>query len=440
MEASTEALKAKRTRATALFADIVGFTAISERMGPEQAYFIVTGCLKRLDGIARKHGAAVDKRLGDRMLAVFGYPVPVEAPESAAVDAALEMRESVYHYNRELRLEIPLDIHIGVNTGVMIAGDIHGSLIREIDVLGDAVNVAARLRTRSPLGQIYVGPETYRETNGRFEYRPLEPMKLKGLEKPVAAYALVAPKESIGRGWIASSQMMFSELVGREDEIGRLKKCVSPLGEGRGGIVTLVGEEGIGKSRLLTQLGAVEELEAVAVFQARSLSVRQGQDFQAFSGLLRAWAEIDEEDDENRSLAKLEAAVLRCLPEAPPEVFRSLAAVMGPQPPARAPRHPGSIGGDADRGAIAASLAAVLRKMAEVKPLLLVFDDLQWMDQRSVEALERLLDLVTDHAILFILSFRPEFAGTSQRILEFLRVHHAGQHEEIQVYRRKLGS
>ena len=433
MESSTGALNAKLTRATALFADIVGFTAISERMGPEQAYLIVTGCLKRLDGIARKNGAAVDKRLGDRMLAVFGHPVPVENPERAAVDAALEMRASVYHYNRELGLEIPLDIHIGVNTGVMIAGDIHGSLIREIDVLGDAVNIAARLRTRSPLGQIYVGPETYRETNQRFEYLPLEPMKLKGLENPVAVYALVAPKESIGRGWIGSSEMMLSEFVGREDEIGRLKRCVSSLGEGRGRIVTLVGEEGIGKSRLLTQLGAEEEFEAVTVFQARSLSVRQARDFQSFAGLLRAWAEIDEQDDEDRSLAKLEAAVLRWLPEVPPEVFRSLAVVMAPQPPAKDPRRPGSIEGDATGEAIAASLAAVLRKMAEVKPLVLVFEDLQWMDQRSVEVLERLLDLVMDHAILFILSFRTEFADTSQRVLEFVRVHHAGHHEEIQL-------
>jgi predicted ATPase len=433
MEASTEAMKARRTRATALFADIVGFTAISERMGPEQAYLIVTGCLKRLDGIARKNGAAVDKRLGDRMLAVFGYPVPVESPERAAVDAALEMRESVYHYNRELRLEIPLDVHIGVNTGVMIAGDIHGSLIREIDVLGDAVNIAARLRTRSPLGQIYVGPETHQETKHRFEYRPLEPMKLKGLEKPVPAYALLAPKESIGRGWIGSSEMMFSELVGREDEIGRLRRCVSSLGEGRGRIVTLVGEEGIGKSRLLTQLGTVEALEAVAVFQAPSLSVGQAHDFQAFAALLRAWAEIDEEDDGNRSLAKLEAAVLHWLPEAPPEVFRSLAEVMLPQPPVRDPRRRAAIEGDATREAIAAGLAAVLRKMAEVKPLLLVFEDLQWIDQRSIDVLERLLHLATDHPILFILSFRPEFADTSRRILEFIRVHHAGNHEEIQV-------
>ncbi len=433
MEASTKALKAKRTRATALFADIVGFTAISERVGPEQAYLIVTGCLKRLDGIARKNGAAVDKRLGDRMLAVFGYPVPVESPERAAVDAALEMRESVYHYNRELRLEIPLDIHIGVNTGVMIAGDIHGSLIREVDVLGDAVNIAARLRTRAPLGQIYVGPDTYRETSHRFEYRPLEPMKLKGLENPVVAYALGAPRERLGHGRIGSSEMMFSELVGREDEIGRLRRCVSSLAEGRGRIVTLVGEEGIGKSRLLTQLGTAEELEAVAVFQARSLSVRQGRDFEPFAGLLRAWAEIDEEDDENRSLAKLEAAVLSGLPEAPPEVFRSLAVVMAPQVPAKEPRRPGSIEGDATGEAIAASLAAVLRNMAEVKPLLLVFDDLQWIDQRSVEALEHLLALVSDHAILFVLSFRPEFAYTSQRILKFVRTHHADHHEEIQV-------
>ena len=377
MEGSTATTKGKPIRATALFADLVGFSAISERMGPEQAYLIVTGCLKRLDGIARKHGGAVDKYLGDSMLAVFGYPVPLEDAASGAVDAANEMRQSVYDYNQDLGLEVPLDIQLGINTGIMVAGDIRGSLIREIDVLGDAVNVAARLKARAPLGQIYVGPETYGETSDRFEYRPLETMKLKGREERISPYELVAPRERSGRGRARSSEMALSAFVGRQDELGRLKSCLSHLAEGQGGIVTLVGEEGIGKSRLLAEFGALQELETVVLFQGQPVVAGRAQDFQLFADLLQR------------------------------------------------------VEGDAPKGSIADSLAALLRKMAENHPLVLVFEDLQSIDGRSLEVLHHLLDLVVDQPVLFILSFRTPFVDTSQRLLEFVHAHHAGHHEEI---------
>src|SRR3990172_9118069 len=148
----TSTRKTLRTRASVLFADLQGFTALSDAMGPEQAYLVVTGCLRLLDEVARKRGGSVDKYLGDALMAVFGHPVPLEDHAGAAVEAALEMRQRVRDYARELRLPAALELHAGVNTGSFVAGDIHGPGIREFHVLGDAVNVAARLKERAPLG------------------------------------------------------------------------------------------------------------------------------------------------------------------------------------------------------------------------------------------------------------------------------------------------
>jgi adenylate cyclase len=150
-----------------MFTDIDGFTAISKEIGAEQAYAIVTRCLKLLDAIARKHGGSVDKYLGDAIMAVFGYPVPLDNAARAAATAAIEMRRCVHDYSRQLGLDSPLDVRIGVNTGELVAADVRGPVIREFHVLGDAVNVAARLKARAPLGSIFVGPETHDATKAK---------------------------------------------------------------------------------------------------------------------------------------------------------------------------------------------------------------------------------------------------------------------------------
>ena len=126
-----------------LFADVVGFTDAAESLGPERAYFIVTGAMRLLDEIARRHGGAVDKFMSDSLLAMFGFPAPLADAASAAAAAAVEMREEFRKYN--VSLDVPLRLVIGVNTGEMVAGDVRGQVAREFNILGDAVNVAARL-------------------------------------------------------------------------------------------------------------------------------------------------------------------------------------------------------------------------------------------------------------------------------------------------------
>src|SRR5262245_45519011 len=131
-----------RRRATVVFVDLLGASALVAKAGIEPAYAIVTGCLRVLDGIARRHGGVVDRYLSDALMAVFGFPIQSANAPAAAVTAAVEMLEATARYEREVRSPLPLTLRIGINTGLMIAGDLRGAVVREFAVMGDAVNVA----------------------------------------------------------------------------------------------------------------------------------------------------------------------------------------------------------------------------------------------------------------------------------------------------------
>jgi class 3 adenylate cyclase len=142
MQPGERTRETERRRATVLFADLTGFTALNERLDPEEAYELVTACLRRLDGVARRHGGSVEKVLGDALMVVFGVPLAIEAAAPSALNAAIEMLASVDAFNREHALEPRLRLHCGVNSGLVVAGDVSGPLLREFAVMGDAVNVA----------------------------------------------------------------------------------------------------------------------------------------------------------------------------------------------------------------------------------------------------------------------------------------------------------
>jgi predicted ATPase/class 3 adenylate cyclase len=415
-----------------VFADVIGFTALSETHGPEEAYLVVTACLKLLDGIARQHGGAVDRYLGDRLMAVFGHPLPLRDVSAAAVEAALEMRERVADYNRELRLDPPLQLHIGVNTGPAVAGDIRGAAIREFHVLGDAVNVAARLKARSPLGEVYVGPETHADTHDGFDYRPLEPMQLKGKSTTVAIFALLGPKHA-RPSLIGSDQIRFSALVGREHELARLHERVERLAVRReGAIVILSGEEGTGKSRLLAELARAKEVHEVALLEARSPPAGREIPFQTFAYLVRQIANLGGTEDGAATRAALETALAERHAGVAPEVLDTLVGVLG-----ASPRDPtqrlSSRAVTPALETVAACTARMLEALAQGRPLALVFDDLHRADAASLDALQALLPLAARLPILFLLVARPGAGELADRLLARARAEHAEWLEEVRL-------
>jgi len=389
------ASKAEQITATVIFADVIGFGRLSEETGSETAYLGVTELLRLLDGIARKHGGSVDKYLGDKLLAVFGYPVPVECAAAAACNAALEMRQRVLDYNRESAFPVPFGIRMGVNTGELVGGDIRGPVVREFHVLGDAVNVAARLNAKAPDREIWVGPRTYEAVARDFRWDVLEPLQLKGKSRPLSAYALRSTVGRASREQLGFDVRVFSTLIGRKDVLEQLHRHLAAFSASRrAGSVLLKGEAGSGKSRILAELGEADELRGMGVRQLRGTLVDRSGSGTVFAPLVAEWAGLDDEDDASLQAAALRETVEARLHGVEPGTVDRLQRLLDPGAGAPTP-------GDAG------ALALVLQSIARKRPLLLVVEDVQWLNAGSMELLVSLLERAEHQAVLFLITGRP---------------------------------
>jgi class 3 adenylate cyclase len=407
-ERSTET---ERRRATVLFADITGFTALNERLDPERAFEIVTACLKMLDGIARKHGGSVDKYLGDAVMALFGVPLAMEDAPKAAINAAIEMRNRVHELNRERGLEWPLDIHSGINTGLVISGDVSGPILREFAVMGDAVNIAARLKDLAPKGEIWVGGETYRQTQREFDFRKIAgALALKGKAAAVDAYEVRSSEARFYRRQIGAGGAIWSRLEGRAAELGELRDCIARLvRDRRGGVVALLGDAGLGKSRLLVEAQAAAEAEGVRWAEGRSVAVGAAGGYQPIRDLLRRWIGVEDGDAENaqnRLTASLQNLALDAA-----EVAPFLGSLMGLVPSAASRVRLAGIEGEALLHLLRKSLADLIRASAAERPIVIVLEDFHWADDSSVDLVASLLSLTLRHPLLVVIAARPGFAS-----------------------------
>jgi class 3 adenylate cyclase/tetratricopeptide (TPR) repeat protein len=412
MDPNQRSSETERRWATILFADITGFTALNERLDVEDAYSIVSASLKLLDGIARKHGGTVDKYLGDCIMAMFGVPLAVEEAPKAAVNAAIEMHNRIHEFNREQGLVDPLDIHTGVNSGKVVSGDVSGPVIREFSVMGDAVNIAARLKDLAPKGQIWIGEETHRHTRDTFEFRSLDALTLKGKSRKVKVFEVVSRREHLYRDVVRSGKRVSSALVGRDREMERLRRAVDELESGTGGVVSVVGEAGIGKSRLVEELRQSDAVKQATWLEGRSLSIGSKLSYHAFADLLRAWAGIEEGEDEATADAQLRRSLAELFGGNAEDLVSPLATVLGFLPSLQRQRPPTGLGGDTTEKLVIRALGLLLRRLADRQPLVVYLDDLHWADTSSVELLAALLGLAARYPILFLLAYRPGVADS----------------------------
>jgi len=431
--------ESERRTATVMFTDISGFTAMSEKMDPEEITALMNRCFTRLEEKIRMHGGTIDKYIGDCIMALFGVPAAIENAPHQAVSAAMAVRECLKEFNRERNLAIPLDVHIGINSGMVLAGAVGGAEKREYTVMGDTVNIASRLEDASGTGQILVGQETWRLTRDSFEYRELRPLSLKGKAEPVPAYELVAEKKSSragareGKALAAgvAGRMIQSELVGREKEMNLLLLQVMKLINGSGGIVCITGEAGIGKSRLMAELKEREPLKQVTLLEGRAISMGRNLSFHPLIDLLKGWAGIEEDDSEAEIFEKFSKAVAGIHPEEAAEIIPFVGIMMGIKLTGQYAERVKGIEGEALEKLIFKNIRELLIKGAELGPLILYIEDVHWSDNSSIDLLSSLFRLAAHHRILFLLALRPGYEETGERILQNAREEHGKLTVEI---------
>jgi class 3 adenylate cyclase/tetratricopeptide (TPR) repeat protein len=408
------ALEGERRQVTVLFADLAGFSALAEQRDPEEVHAIVDRCFAMIATEVHRFEGTINQYTGDGVMALFGAPIAHEDAPRRAVHAALAIQHAVRDLSRELapRLERSLEMRIGLNTGPVVVGKIGDDLRMDYTAVGDTTNVAARLQQNARPGSVLVGASTYRLIAGYFETLDLGELPVKG-HAPVQAFEVLRARGRKARLDVESERGL-TPLVGRDQEIATLMELFNRVREGRGQVVFLAGEAGIGKSRLLLEfrrrLAAAGE--PTTWLEGRCISFGQSSPLLPVVDQLRENFRIDEFDGEPEIIAKVEHGMRRLGGLEPHVPFVRYLLSVDPGDPAVVAMDAAQRRKRTFDAVLAMSLRGAMRR-----PLVFVFEDLHWVDTSTEEYLAALIDSVAATRILVVathrLGYSPPFGTRS---------------------------
>jgi class 3 adenylate cyclase/tetratricopeptide (TPR) repeat protein len=421
----------ERRLATVMFAEIVGYAEMLKSLDVEDAPQVIRRCLTMLSSSCTQYGGKVDKLAENVMMVVFGVPRSLEDAPKKAINAAIEMRENLARFNHDEALKRPLAIRIGIHTGMVIAGPLGPGDTHEYSIMGEPVELALQLKDASSPGEIAVGALTYRYTKNEFDYQELKPLVQKERKGFISAYRLLSAEARVYRAPFGSDRMIFSEMVGRHGELDKLKLLILKAINGEGAVVSIIGEAGIGKSRLIAELAQQDEMKRVNFLLGRALSFGQNLSFHPLIDILKSWAGITDDDTALSSSQKLERAIQKVYPEGVEDVYPFIATLMSIKLSGARAERIGAVVGESLEKLIMKSFRELLVHAAAVRPMVFVIEDLHWADLSSIELLGSLYRLAENSRILFINVFRPDYEETSERLLKTIRTRYAKLATEI---------
>ncbi len=424
--------EAERKRITALFSDLSGYTAMTTKLDPEEVKEITSRIFDGSREIIRKYEGFIERFAGDGFLALFGVPKAHEDDPIRAIQAALEIHGFVESLNPlyQNRVGRALTMHSGINTGLAVTADVnpekgtHG-------VTGEAVNVGARLSDLADAGDILVGAETFRASQGHFAFEALNPVKVKGKSEPIPIYKLLSENSHLSS--IRSGRQVSSEMVGRDREMDKLEFQVMKALNGEGSIVNVIGEAGIGKSRLMAELKKKEVMKRVTLLEGRAISIGRNLSFHPIIDLLKQWAGIAEDDREISAFHKLENAVKEVHPEETEEILPFLATLMGMKLTGKHAERIKDTKGEALEKLILKNVRELLIKGSASRPAIFLMEDLHWADASSIDLLEALYHLAENHKIVFINVFRPGYLEAGHNKIATLGQKYPGRYAEVEI-------
>jgi class 3 adenylate cyclase len=391
----------ERKVVSVLFADLVGFTSRAERLDPEDVRATLTPYFARVREVIEVYGGTVEKFIGDAVMALFGAPVAHEDDPERAVRAALAVRDAVRDLN-ESEATLELQLRLAVTTGEALISLGARPSEGEGMASGDVVNTASRLQTAAPVNGILVGETTYRATRHAIEYREAPPVEAKGKAEPVPVWEALSARARFG---VDVDEGPRSALVGREREVEFLVDALArSRREASSQLVTLVGVPGIGKSRLVVELFQVVGRDPDLIWwrQGRSLPYGESMSYWALGEITKAQAGILETDSTDEAAAKLRSMVEDLVPDQSEHdwVERHLRPLVGLSV---------SSGSGGDRRSEAFSAwRRLLEALAEIRPLILVFEDLHWADDGLLDFVDYLAEWATGVPLLIVCTARPE--------------------------------
>jgi class 3 adenylate cyclase/tetratricopeptide (TPR) repeat protein len=390
-----------RKNVTVLFSDMSGYTAMTEKLDPEEVKEIMGKLFGEISKVVAKYEGFVEKFVGDAVMALFGVPTTHEDDPVRAIKAAREIHDVVSSFSSQYTKKIgnSLCMHTGICTGLVVTGEVnlergtHG-------VLGDTINVASRLSSLAEPGIIVISPDTYRQAEGHFNCMPLSPSTVKGKAEPIQPYQVLSPREEPTTIHRLSGRT--AQLIGRKMEMAQLQEAVANLKQGKGSIFSIVGDAGTGKSRLIEEFKNTLDLSTIQWREGHSYAYSHNISYFPLIDLLsRAW-QIQEGDSLDSTKQKVEAGIRNLVGDERDVIpyIGSLYAISYPEIEGVSPEfwkmkfHTG--------------VQAIFSALTKRSPAVICLEDLHWADPSSIELLRLILKDLRLPA-LFLCAYRPPF-------------------------------
>jgi class 3 adenylate cyclase/tetratricopeptide (TPR) repeat protein len=403
---SKSVLEGERKQVTVLFADLKGSMELLADRDPEEARQLLDPVLERMMAAVHRYEGTVNQVMGDGIMALFGAPIAHEDHVMRACYAALAMQASVKQYATEVQRShgVPLQIRVGLNAGEVVVRAIGNDLHMDYSAIGQTTHLAARMEQMAMPGSILLTPAVLGLAEGFVHVTTLGPVPVKGLAEPVEVFELVGASQ-LRRRLQAAAARGLTPFVGRQHELEALHPALAQAQAGHGQVVALVGEPGVGKSRLVYEVIHSHRTPGWLVLESTSVSYGKAAPYFPVIELLRHYGHVEEHDDPRTIRAKVTGQVLT-LDESLQETIPALLALLDAlpedspflqlDPPQRRQR-------------TLEALKRVLLRESQAQPLLLVFEDLHWIDSETQALLDRLVDGLPTAHLLLLVNYRPEY-------------------------------
>jgi class 3 adenylate cyclase/tetratricopeptide (TPR) repeat protein len=413
-------MEGERRTVTMLFCDLQGSTAAAEQMDPEEWADVMNGAFEHLIAPVYRYEGTLARLMGDAILAFFGAPIGHEDDPERAIRAGQEILEAIGPYKEQVKRDwgIDIDVRVGINTGLVVVGAIGSDLRVEYTAMGDAVNTAARMESTARPGTIQVSADTQRLVDKLFEFEDLGGVEVKGKAEPVLAYRVVKalPRPETIRG----IEGLRSPLVGRDGELKRLQDVIEATSTGKGGIVSVMAEAGLGKSRLVSEVRSIVlgDFANLQWHEGRSLSYETATPYASARRIVRSICRLTGGESPAEVWRRIDETVGRVAPGRVGAIAPFLAWVLEASPPQEHAQRLEYLDPPQLRAEAFRSIVEIINAIATNEPIVLVFEDLHWADPASLDLVRELLATASTTRLVLLLVFRPRRQEGSWEIHE----------------------
>ena len=438
--AQRDKIEGERKQVTVMFCDMEGFTSLTEKLGSEEMYSVMDQVYEILIQKVHDYEGTVNELTGDGIMALFGAPIALEDAPQRAIRSALAIHREISKFSDQLKSEKrmpPIKMRIGIHTGPVIVGTLGNDLRVEFKAVGDTVNLASRMEGLADPGTTYVTEDTFKLTEGFFRFEALGEKKIKGKEEPVKVYQVIAPSTRRTK-FDVSAERGLTPFIGRERELELLLDGFQRAKAGKGQAFSIISEAGCGKSRLLYEFRKAVANEDVNFLEGKCLSYSRGVAYHPVIDILKSNFDIQEggEDQEIKEKVKRGLQIIGVDEASTLPYLLELLSV----------KDSGidklSMSPEAKKDRISEAIKRIVLKGSELRPLIIAFEDLHWIDKSSEDVVRNHLESIPGSKVLLIFTYRPEFVHTwgAKSYHNQLTLHRLSNRESLEMVTHILGT